>query len=152
MLSERLVRIIEDHAEQLTGELIVDLKENSRTPEYHKLRDAEIYNRVYDVYHHLGNWLGGESERLVETRYSNLGRNRASEGVPLSQVIYALIRTKAHLLEYIRRVGFFNSAVDLYQHQEFRRRVDTFFDKAVYYTTRAYEVEQAPHGAAVVAG
>lgn len=152
MLSEQLVRMIEDHAEQLTTDLVIDLKQNPRTPEYHKLRDAEIYNRVYNVYHYLGRWLGGEAESLVEAHYSSLGKKRAAEAVPLSQVIYALIRTKVHLFEYIRRVGLFNSVVDLYQHQEFRRRVDTFFDKAVYYTTRAYEMEQALHPAPAFAG
>jgi len=29
--------MVEDHAEQLTESLIIDLKQNARTPEYHKL-------------------------------------------------------------------------------------------------------------------
>jgi len=59
MLSGRLVRMIEDHAEHLTQGLIVDLKGNPRTAEYHRLTDAEIYHQVYNVYHYFGKWLSG---------------------------------------------------------------------------------------------
>ncbi len=152
MLSERLVRMVEDHAEQLTSGLIADLKRNPRTAGYHKLADAEIHLRVFNVYHDLGEWLGKEAENLVDAHYSQLGKRRAVEAVPLSQVLYALIQTKAHLFDYIRRAGLFDSAMDLYQLQEFRRLVDNFFDKAVYYTARAYEREVSLHPAAQLAG
>lgn len=152
MLSGRLVRLVEDHAEQLTSDLIADLKQNPHTAEYHKLADAEIHRRVFKVYHDLGEWLGKETEALVEAHYSELGKQRAAEGVPLSQVIYALIRTKTHLFDYVRRVGLFDSAVDLYQLQEFRRLVDNFFDRAIYYTACAHEREMAVHPSAQLAG
>lgn len=144
--------MIEEHADQLTNGLIVDLKRNPRTSDYHRLSDAEIYQRVYNVYHDLGRWLGGDAENVVEAHYSNLGKRRAMESVPLSQVLYALIRTKAHLFEYVRRTGLLDSAVDLYRHEEFRRSVDIFFDKAIYYTARSYETEQALHSVPAMAG
>lgn len=152
MLSRRLVTMVEDHAEQLTDGLIAELKHNPRTTEYHKLPDAEIHHRVFSVYHDLGEWLGTEAESLVEAHYSELGKNRAAENVPLSQVLYALIKTKTHIFDYVRRAGLFDSAMDLYQLQEFRRLVNNFFDKANYYTARAYEDEMALHLAAQVAG
>ena len=153
MLSTRLVQMIEDHAEQLTRGLITDLQENPLTSEYHKLSPAEIHRRVYDVYHNLGEWLGHESEEVVEAHYSRLGKQRALDGVPLSQVLYALIRTKNHLFDFIRTAGLFDSAVGLYQLQELRRLVDNFFDKAFYYAARAYERELAlPCASSALAG
>jgi hypothetical protein len=135
--------MVEDHAEQLTQSLTIDLKQNARTPEYHKLPDSEIHDRVFKVYRDLGEWLGSEGEIQVEAHHTRLGKRRADEGIPLSQVLYALIRTKKHLIAYVRRSGVFDSAMDLYQFQEFRRLVDNFFDKAIYYTARAYEHEAA---------
>jgi hypothetical protein len=140
--------MVEDHAEQLTSGLIADLKHNPRTTGYYKFTDAELHDRVFHVYHDLGEWLGSKSEGLVEAHYSNLGKRRAIENVPLSQVLYALIRTKSQLLDYIRRAGLIDSVVDLYQAQEFRRLVDNFFDKAVYYTARGYERQFDVAGAA----
>jgi hypothetical protein len=147
MLSERLVQLVENHAEELTMGLIADLKQNPRTMEYHRLPDDEIRRRVFDVYHDLGEWLGTERQSLVETHYTSLGKRRADESVPLSQVIYALIKTKTHVIEYVRRAGLFDSAVDLYQLQEFRRLLDNFFDMAIYYTALSYERETASHPA-----
>ena len=152
MLSKRLVKMVEDHAEPLTRGLIVDLKQNPRTSEYHKLSDAEIHRRVYAVYHNLGEWLGSETEDLVEAHYSSLGKRRALESVPLSQVLYALIQTKAHLFDYVRTAGVIDSAMELYQLQELRRLVDNFFDKAVYYTACAYEREATLRASTHIAG
>ncbi len=150
MLSTLLIEKIEDNAEQLTRNLVIDLKENPFTSEYHKLSPEEIRGRVYDVYHNLGEWLGSEAEGAVEARYSSLGKQRAIDAVPLSQVLYALIRTKKHLLEGIPTTGLFDSALGLYQLQEVRRLVHNFFDRAVYYTARAYERQAALHCASPV--
>jgi hypothetical protein len=49
--------------------------------------------------------------------------------------------TKYHLRDYIRSAGLVDSAVELYQEQELHRLLGHFFDKAIYYTVRAYERE-----------
>jgi hypothetical protein len=139
MLSARLVRTIEDHAEDLTRGVLRDLQTNPRTPAYHKLSRDELHKRVYDVYHHLGRWVGEKTEEMVEASYGELGRKRRVEGVPLSQVIYALILTKDHLRDYIRSAGLVGSAVELYQEEELNHMIDRFFDRAVYFTVRGYE-------------
>jgi hypothetical protein len=144
MLSARLVRLIEDHAEELTHGVVEDLQKNPRTSEYHRLSRQEIHRRVYEVYHFLGRWLGEKSEDVIESLYTELGKTRSAEGVPLSEVIYALILTKYHLQDYIRSSGLIDSALGLYQLQELHRLVDSFFDRAIYYTTRGYEREGSP--------
>jgi hypothetical protein len=139
MLSARLVQIIEDHADELTRGAIHDLQTNPRTPTYHRLPREELHNRVYEVYRNLGNWLGREADEAIETKYQELGKKRAEEGVPPSEVVYALILTKYHLRDYIRSAGLVDSAVELYQQGELLRLVSQFFDRAIYYTMRGYE-------------
>jgi hypothetical protein len=141
MLSTSLTHMIEEHAEQLAHGLISDLQRNPNTPEYHKLSTSEIHQRVYDTYRNLGEWMSHEADSTVQARYSDLGRRRALEGVPLSEVVYALIQTKNHLFDYVRMKRVFDSALELYQLQELRWLVDNFFDKAIYNTVRAYERE-----------
>ena len=141
MLSARLVALIEDHAEELTHGLIEDLLTNPRTPKYHRLSRPVIHGRIYDVYHNLGEWLGRENDEIIEAQYTKLAKARSADGIPLSEIIYALILTKNHLLEYIRSSGLANSAIGLYQQQELHRLVGDFFDKAIYYTAKGYERE-----------
>ena len=139
MLSARLVRMIEEHAEDLTRELLDDLAANPLTPAYHSFSRAELHRRVYDVYRHLGRWLGEASEEALAAAYEDLGRERRHEGIPLSQVVQALIRTKDHLWNYIFSAGLASSAVDLYQEEDLALRLARFFDRAIYHTVRGYE-------------
>src|SRR4030095_7611327 len=99
MISVRLVAMIEDHAEQLTAGLVNDLLQHPRTAGYHRLSPLEVHNRAYDVYHNLGKWTTRGSEGEIETTYTELGKRRFHEGIPLSQVIFALVLTQNHILE-----------------------------------------------------
>jgi hypothetical protein len=139
MLSDRLVRTIEDHADELTRGLVEDIQSNPRTASYRRLSREAIHNRTYHVYKDLGSWLSSKAEEDIEANYTELGKNREAEGVPLNEVVYALTLTKYHLRHYVRASGLVDSAVDLYQVLELQRLLGQFFDKAIYYTVRAYE-------------
>jgi hypothetical protein len=147
MLSSRLVRMIEEHAEQLTGAVLDDLGRNPLTPAYHKLRGEELRRRIYEVFHNFARWLVRDNDAAMENWYGELGSQRSAEGIPLSEVTQALILTKLHLQEYIRSVGLADSALDLYQQLEIHRLIGRFFDKAIYFTAKGYEREApAPLG------
>ena len=141
MLSARLIRLIEEHAEQLTRRVLEDVAANPRTPHYHGLSSDEMHRRVYDVYHNLGRWVGDKTEEHLESTYGGLGRTRCREGVPLSEVVYALVLIKDHLREYIRAVGLVDSAVELYLEEELHLSIGRFFDSAIYHTVKGYEAE-----------
>jgi hypothetical protein len=147
MLSTRLVQMIEDHAEELTNGVVHDLKSNKRTPHYHHLSQDELHRRTYGVYRNLSHWLSHKTDEAIEVSYNELAKTRFAEGVPLSEIVFALTLTKYHLRDYIRSAGLMDSAVELYQEQELRRLVGSFFDRAIYHTVRGYEHEAAlQHG------
>ena len=140
MISVRLVAMIEDHAEQLTSGLVNDLQRHPRVRGYHRLAPLELHNRAYDVYHNLSKWVGRGSESEIELSYTDLGRRRYREGIPLSEVIFALLLTKEHLLTYVRTSGLADTALDLYQELELVQMVSQFFDKAIYHAARGFEL------------
>ncbi len=141
LLSARLIRMIEEHADELTRVLIDNLHRNARTPSYHRIPREELHRRISEVYRKLGTWLSNISDETIESVYEELGRDRRVQGTPLNEVIYALILTKYRLRDYIRDSGLVDSVVDLYQEQELHRLVGQFFDKAIYYTVKGYERE-----------
>lgn len=143
MLSVRLVQMIEDHAEELTQGLIKDLQTNSRTPHYHQLTSDELHYRTYAVYRNLGHWISQQSEEPIAANYADLAIRRYAEGVPLEEIVFALILTKNHLYAYVRTSGLVDSAVELHQERELRRLIGHFFDNAIFYTVRAYMREFA---------
>ena len=147
MLSARLVKVIEEHAEQLTRRVLGDLLTNPRTSHYHELPTNELHNRVYDVYRNLGRWLGDKTEEHLETTFGGLGRKRYHEGVPLSELVYALILSKDYLREYIRSVGLVDSAVELYLEEELHLMIGNFYDRAIYHGVKGYEDESRSRAA-----
>ncbi len=139
MLSTRLIQMIEAHAEQLTQGLIQQLKSNPRTASYKRFSDTEIHNRTYTVYKNLGAWTVGKPEGEIRRTYEELGLDRFEESIPLHEVIYALILTKKHLLDYVRTQGLGGTALEIYGEQELANKIDQFYDSAIYYTAVGYE-------------
>jgi len=115
MLSIRLVHMIEDHADELTRGVIRTLQSDPRTPHYHRLTNEELHYRTFSVYHNLGHWLSRNSEEPVESAYTDLAKRRYAEGVPLHEVILALLMLKHYLRDYVRSRGLMDSAIELHQ-------------------------------------
>jgi len=99
---------------------------------------------VFDVYSRLDSWLEGNKVKgEVRDHYLKLGSQRYHEGIPLSDVVMALMLIKRHLWLYVMEQNFFDSSFQLMQALEFNNRVVLFFDRAIYFTTIGYEMEQA---------
>jgi len=143
MLSVRLVQMIEDHAEELTRGLIRDLNAEPKAPHYHKLTYEELHYRTFTVYRNFSHWVSHKSEDSIAATYTDLAKRRFAEEVPLEEVVFALISTKNHLEDYIRTAGLMDSAVELHQERELHHLTEGFFDKAIYYTVKAYAHEAA---------
>ena len=141
MISAKLVKLIEENAEELTQEFLKDVQTNPKTKSYHDVSIEEIHNRTYDVYNNLSDWLIDKTEKDVEEKYMALGRKRQSERTPLSQVIYAISLTKSHLISYAKRYGLADTALEFYQELELFHLVSQFYDRAIYYTIYGYEEE-----------
>ncbi|HTV56909.1 MAG TPA: hypothetical protein VMI06_18600, partial [Terriglobia bacterium] len=141
MLTARLVKMIEKHADQLTKKVVRELETDPRTPAYHKLDPQDNYARVFDVVSHLGEWLDCNSETATEHAYRKLGQKRFREGVPMAELVSALMLTKQTLRKYIKTEGWVDSAVHLYQQIELYDMISYFFDRAIYFAVVGYERE-----------
>jgi hypothetical protein len=139
MISIKLVKMIEEHAEQITQGLLKDIQTNPKTSSYQQFSVEEMHTRAYTVYKNLGEWLIDTTEAKAQQWYLALGRRRFEEKIPVSQVIFALVLTKNHLLKYVKRFGLLDTALELHRELELFRFVTEFFDKAIYYTVMGYE-------------
>jgi len=139
VLSNRLVRLIETHANALALSLSEKVQDSGQLSEYHKVPIYELNARVYEIYHQLGNWLLERKEQDIEHRYTAIGIRRAAQGVPLSQLIRAIVLTKQNLWEFLKRESVVDNPVELLGQQELVELLDQFFDSAIYYAVLGYE-------------
>jgi hypothetical protein len=138
-LSSRLILLIESDAAELTRRTIETLQTSQHTPSYRRLSFNELYAKAFDVYHQFGRWLLENTDSAVQTRYSELGEQRFHEGIPLHEVLWALVLTKNHLRSHLSSWALADSAVELYRQQELDRLVGHFFDRAMCYAVEGYE-------------
>ncbi len=140
VLGWRLVRLIETHSEQLARSLEQRIENCERCGEFvQKVPPEELKQRVYEVYHHLGEWLVKKTESDVERRYEEIGSRRRRQGVSLSQVLFVILATKEHLWEYVAKEALADRPVELFQELELFQLVEQFFDRALYFAAIGYE-------------
>jgi hypothetical protein len=148
MMLYRLVRIIETHSEALAACLLDRVQNSEATRDYGKVSPQELKQRVYEIYRHLGDWLITKTEADLERRYLAIGARRALQGVPLSQVAWAIILTKEILWEFINKEITIDRPVEVFGEMETLQLLDHFFNRAVYYAAVGYERMVAEHAIA----
>jgi hypothetical protein len=150
MIAAKLVELIEIHAQQLTTDVARDLATHARTRGFGAVRQQDLETRLFQILHHLGNWIGDPRAQTVQAEFSDWGRRRFDEGIPLSELVYAVIVFKQHLRRYIADNGLVDASfprvendyvlpMHLHSLQELNTRVGQFFDEALYYLARGYE-------------
>ncbi len=138
MISQALIDQIHACSDRLTNDLVEVLHGDPKCEAYNKISAGRLTGLKGDLYKNLGRWLRSHSKSAIEVRYVRLGRERYLEGIPLSQLIYALNLTKSMLLNFIRRctVGV---SEDLNLEYELAGSISDFFDQAIYFASIGYE-------------
>jgi hypothetical protein len=152
VLSARLIELIQTHADYLTRDVLKDFASNPRTRHWGVVPSDELEQRILRTYINLGNWIGDPKEDAVREEYEEWGRKRYRNGIPLSEIVFAVLLLKHHLRKFIREHGLVEYSRDrqapqeilpvhLHGIQELNYLVGDFFDKALYYLALGYETE-----------
>ncbi|MEI8014591.1 MAG: hypothetical protein D4R81_12775 [Nitrospiraceae bacterium] len=142
MLAVKLVRLIENHIEQLSRDLSEKVWNSPRCSDLNKVPASELQARTREIYRNLSDWLLDKTETQVEQRYTELGAVRARQGVAYSHFAWAIISTKEHVGAFVQREGLSDSAMELYGEMELQLLLGHFFDLVLYYAAVGYEQER----------
>jgi hypothetical protein len=154
MISAKLIELIEIHATGLTRAVAADLTTNERTKGFRSVPAVDLEQRVFQILNHLGDWIGAPKSEKVGAEFSDWGGRRFGQGIPLSELVYAMVIIKRHLHRYIQDNGLVDAAfpsveaeyvlpMHLHSLQELNQRVTAFFDEALYALTVGYEKRAA---------
>ena len=143
LLAYRLVRLIETNSTQLAEGALERLKNCSKTESFRDVPAEEFKQRVQEIYTALGEWLLGKTEAEIERRYVEIGMRRAAQGVPLSQLLWAISLAKHYLLDYLASEGIVEKTVEVVGELEVLQLLEQFFDRATYYAAIGYEGSHA---------
>jgi hypothetical protein len=150
MHTYRFVRMIETHSEELATALLEATRASNRTAQYvSKVDDDDLKAKVHDIYKHLGEWLTAKSEADVEKRYLEIGRLRAQQGVPLSQLLWAIMLVKDTLIEFLKKESVTDAPFEVFGELQMLQALEQFFDHALYFAALGHEHAPAKQPASV---
>lgn len=118
----------------LVQSMFTELRANPGTSHYHRLSDDELLRRGQDVYQHLIDWLAGRDAALVRQAGTALGEKRFAEGIPLGQVVLAVLLEEKHLWKHPLAAQYSNDD-DLHQ------AICEFFQQFIYWTARGFAAQ-----------
>ena len=98
-----------------------------------ELPPEDLEHVVYGIYRNLGEWLLGKTEADIANRYMAIGAKRASQGVPLSQVIWVIALVKENLWEYLKQKNVMERPTEVFGELEMLQLLEQFFDRARFF-------------------
>jgi len=141
MMLYRLVRLIETHSQSLATCLLDRVESSELAKTYQRnVPPEELKDKVYEIYRHLGEWLIAKDETDLQTRYLQIGARRASQRVPLSEVIWVIVLTKENLWEFVKKEAILERPVEVFGELEMLQLLEQFFDRAIYFASVGYEL------------
>ncbi|MFZ0704824.1 MAG: hypothetical protein WAM71_04410 [Candidatus Korobacteraceae bacterium] len=139
MFTLRLVQLIEHHADKLSEGLIARLRRSECCNELlASLPAHETKLRTFEIYRNLTDWLLNKTKHQIEERYLDIGSRRARQGVPFSELLFAIQATKENLWDFLLQEGLLEPG-ELISEMELLRAMEHFFDHALYFASIGYE-------------
>jgi hypothetical protein len=139
MLSSKLIRLIEDHWEPITGRILSEIRRDPRLKHVASLPTSDLRERARDLLQRLGHWLSVSKSEDLARSFERVGSLRYEESIPLAEVVLSYMIIKDRMLQFVRDQGMGDSPVAIYAEEELEHCVGRFFDTMVYHVILGYE-------------
>jgi hypothetical protein len=85
----------------------------------------------------------GKSEDEIARRYTDIGRRRASQGVLLSELNWAIVIARENLWDFLKTEDTLERPTEVFGELMLLQLLEQFFDRAIYYAAVGYEQYKA---------
>jgi hypothetical protein len=140
MRAPKLVQHLKANADSMSERLLDKIRNSNRCRDLLLRVPIEEHKRyALDVYRDVVEWLAAETDSIIESRYVELGARRAQQGVPFSQLFWAVCITRDYLWEYIQQHCLLDEPVEFWGGVMLLRSLNHFFDQALYTALVAFQ-------------
>jgi hypothetical protein len=130
---------VQDYGEEIASMWLQDLRVSPQTPSYGVVSDEELVGASEFALTQVQEYFSGKpSEADIGQFFHKLGATRAAQGLPLPELVSAILLLKREIWMSARTHGVWESAMDLQRAVDLNRELGRFFDRAVYYATAGY--------------
>ena len=140
MRALKLVQHMKANADRMSEGLVQKIRSADRCAELlSRVPIADHKQRALEIYRDLTDWLGGETNAVFEFRYSDLGIEVANQGVPFSNVFWAVCIAREYLWEYMQQECLLEEPVEFWGGVMLLHSLNRFFDRILYFTLVGYQ-------------
>jgi hypothetical protein len=140
MRALKLVQYMKMNADRMSEKTIELIRNSDKCREFLlKVPVEEQKQSNLEIYRDLIDWLATETDSSVRARYVALGRQRAQQGVPFTDLFWAVCVTQEHLWEYIQQECLVDEPVEFWGGVNMLRSLTQFFDRALYFALLGYQ-------------
>ena len=151
MFARKFIEHVDTYADHLCGEFMEKIKRSDRCRELlHRVPAEEQRQTTREIYRHLTDWLLNKTDSVTEKHYVSLGMRRAEQGVPFSELFWAVCATREYFWEYTERETLLDEPTDFWGGMRMLHSLDRFFDRILYFATIGYETAAKDLGQAAV--
>ncbi|NQV51522.1 MAG: hypothetical protein HQ507_13570 [Candidatus Marinimicrobia bacterium] len=145
MITEKLLALLDTHADELSSNWVRMLKDNDNTNTQLGLSDSELLEYSRFIYEQLKQWLDWQAtSAAVAKLFWDFGLDRHQHDVQLSEIHYGLILARRNLyINILEKLGA-EDVVDMQELIAFTSRITYFFDKIGYFVIKGFEGLDAP--------
>ena len=140
MRAGKLVQHMKTNSDRMSEAVIEKIRRSDRCSELLQKVPAEEQRRSgVEIYQDLTNWLATEADSSIKDRYIALGMRRAEQGVPFSNLFWAVCIAHEHLWEYMQQECLLDEPVEFWGGVALLRSLTQFFDRALYFALLGYQ-------------
>lgn len=140
MRAAKLVQHLRANADSMSERLLEKIRNSSNCRDLLRRVPAEEHKRYsLNIYLDLVDWLASEGDAATDSLYLELGIRRAQQGVPVSQLFWAVCITREYLWDYIQQECLLEEPVEFWGGVMLLRSVNHFFDRALYAALVGYQ-------------
>jgi len=136
----KLVQHMKTNADRMSEGMLQKIRNSDRCSTLlQKVPEDEHKRYALQIYLDLTDWLSAETDSIVEQHYSAVGIRRAQQGVPFSNLFWAVCIARDYLWEYIQQECLLDEPVEFWGGVNLLRSLNQFFDRALYFTLVGYQ-------------
>jgi len=140
MFARKFIDQVDTHAEQLCEEFMQKIQRSGSCKELlNKVPVQELRQSTLEMYRNLTDWLLNSTESVSEDCYVKLGMRRAGQGVPFSELFWAVCATREHFWEYMERETLLDEPADFWGGVQLLHSLDRFVDRALNFVIIGYQ-------------
>jgi hypothetical protein len=135
----RLIRIVEDHADQICGHVIRQTADKDYLAQLRCLPEPALRAILKKPLVHFGNHFCSIAAEELRDAYVDFGSRCFEQSIPLHEVVRMVHILKQKLTEKARDSMIVQTAVDVYAQEESEHHIGCLFEALVYHLVCGYE-------------